>query len=109
MPQGVGSVSSRRGSAPASRLSMTERQRAAQVLLEAEMELQRATQARLRNEKDSRARLAAAKVAMVHAHWRACRASGVRPVGHESRVADYGLRRLSLEVLQRALRRVSMP
>jgi hypothetical protein len=44
-------------------MTKRERRRAVEVLLQAELELQRAIQARLRNERGSRARLAAAKVA----------------------------------------------
>ena len=88
---------------------MTERERAARALIQAEVELQRAVSAQLRREKGHRKRLAAAKAAMVHTYWRACRACGVRPERWEAHLPDYGLGRLTVDAMERALRGQPIP
>ena len=91
-------------------MAVITRERAAQALLEAELELQAAVRAQLRNESGSRERLAHAKLRMAHATRRAYRALGV-PIPHsESALPDYGLARIgagaAAEALAVALNRI---
>ena len=69
---------------------MTERERAADELLRAELELQAAVRAQLRWEKGSRERLARAKLRLYHATRRAYLVLGVPVPSTESGCPDYG-------------------
>lgn len=81
---------------------MTERERAAAGLMEAELEMQRAVAAQLRDGPGSRERLARAKLRMHHAISRGYRALGVPIPESESSLPDYGAGRAARVAIQAA-------
>lgn len=84
---------------------MTARERAAQVLLEAELELQAAVRAAYFQQEGGRQRLARAKHRMALAVRRGYRALGVQVPSSESRLLDFGLWRAGADAAAEALTR----
>ena len=91
------------GPCPAPPAGVTEHERAAEALLEAELELQAAVRAQLRRDERSRNRLARAKLRMYYATRRAYRPLGVPMPSTESGPPDYGLRRIGAEAAAASL------